>query len=227
MNINSRWTFIAAGMLVAVLAITPQGGKAQTPSQMEYERQQREYRQQQEQQRQDQQRQQQLMNENARRQQEESRRLNAPIGQAPAPAYQGASPQPASRRQAAPVDVAAAVAAAQWEHLGSSLKGENDFYLARSTIRRSGDLAKMWEMIDYKTTAAVLDGKRAWSVRNLWEYDCKGARRRMLAATAYAGHIGKGAVVGSESFPPPYTWVSAGPGDGYAQHFLKVACEKK
>ncbi len=45
---------------------------AQTPQQMEYERQQREYWRQQEQQRQEQQRQQQLMNENARRQQEQS-----------------------------------------------------------------------------------------------------------------------------------------------------------
>ena len=54
---------------------------AQTPAQMEYERQQREYWRQQEQQRQEQQRQQQIMQENARRQQEESRRLNAPAGQ--------------------------------------------------------------------------------------------------------------------------------------------------
>jgi hypothetical protein len=49
-------------------------GAAQTPAQMEYERQQREYWRQQEQQRQQQQQQQQLMNENARVQQEQSRR---------------------------------------------------------------------------------------------------------------------------------------------------------
>jgi len=53
---------------------------AQTPAQMEYERQQREYRQQQERQQQEQQRQQQIMQENARRQQEESRRLNTNPG---------------------------------------------------------------------------------------------------------------------------------------------------
>jgi hypothetical protein len=55
---------------------------AQTPAQMEYERQQREYRLQMERQQQEQQRQQQLMNENARRQQEESRRLNTNPGSA-------------------------------------------------------------------------------------------------------------------------------------------------
>ena len=56
---------------------------AQTPAQMEYERQQREYRLQQERQREQQQQQQQLMNENARRQQEQSSRSNAPAGQSP------------------------------------------------------------------------------------------------------------------------------------------------
>ncbi len=74
-------------LAVAVLQVA-----AQTPAQMEYERQQREYWRQQEQQRQEQQRQQQIMNDNARRQQEESRRLDAPSGQGAAPGYQGGAP---------------------------------------------------------------------------------------------------------------------------------------
>jgi hypothetical protein len=226
MSANPRLIFVAATLLFPVLAIAPQGIRAQTPSQMEYERQQREYRQQQEQQRQEQQRQQQLMNENARRQQEESSRLNAPTGQAPAPAYQGASPQSAPRRQGPTVDVAATVAAAEWEEIGTSLKGESTFYAARSTIQRSGNLAKMWEMIDNKA-ATMIDGKPVLSIRNLMEYDCKGSRRRMLAATAYAGHLGKGTVIGSENFPPPHPWHAVGANDGYVQHFLKLACEKK
>src|SRR3954467_1430556 len=86
---------------------------AQTPAQMEYERQQREYRLQMERQQQEQQRQQQLMNENARRQQEESRRLNAPSGQSPGPGYQGASPQ-MPRQAVAPTDASVATAGAKW-----------------------------------------------------------------------------------------------------------------
>ena len=68
---------------------------AQTPAQMEYERQQREYRLQMERQQQEQQRQQQLMNENARRQQEESRRLNTNPGagsQSGTPGYANPTP---------------------------------------------------------------------------------------------------------------------------------------
>jgi hypothetical protein len=212
-------------MVFPLLALTTQTAYAQTASQMEYERQQREYRRQLEQQQQEQQRLQQQMNENARRQQEEARRLNAPAAQDDAaPAYQGASPQGA-RRPATQVDVAAAVAAKDWEAEGSSLKGEADFYVARSTISRSGDFAKMWEMIDHKT-AQAFDGKPFLSIKSFQEYDCKRSRRRMLAATAYSGHIGKGTVVGSEFFTPPSPWEAVGAG-GYSEHFLKLACAKK
>ena len=164
------------------------------PVQMEYERQQREYRRQLEQQQQEQQRLQQQMNENARRQQEQSRQLNAPASQNPAPAYQGASPRTAARRQATQVDVAAAIAAADWEPGGDSLKGEHDFYFARSTISRSGDFAKMWEMIDHKS-AVVIDGKPALSMRNFEEYDCKAiaaadARRLCVFGAYRQGHLG-------------------------------------
>jgi hypothetical protein len=81
MSIPTRSIFTAVAVVVTVLALTPQHGRAQTPAQVEYERQQREYRLQQEREREQQQRQQQLMNENARRQQEESSRTNAPVGQ--------------------------------------------------------------------------------------------------------------------------------------------------
>ena len=111
MNIPSRSAFIAAAIFLMAPATTPQQGWAQTPAQIEYERQQREYRQQQERQRQEQQQQQQLMNENARRQQEESRRLNAPTGQSPTPGYQGATPQTGPRQAGAQANASAATAA--------------------------------------------------------------------------------------------------------------------
>jgi hypothetical protein len=74
--LRSTLLFASAALLASTLSTS----YAQTPGQMEYERQQREYWRQQEQQRQEQQRQQQIMQENARRQQEESRRSNASPG---------------------------------------------------------------------------------------------------------------------------------------------------
>jgi hypothetical protein len=69
MNAHIRTGFVLAALIGAAASAA-----AQTPGQMEYERQQREYWRAQEQQRQEQQRQQQLMQDNARRQQEESSR---------------------------------------------------------------------------------------------------------------------------------------------------------
>ena len=90
MKSNSRSAIrVLTGMaLTAAVGISA----AQTPQQMEYERQQREYRQQLERQREQQQQQQQLMNENARRQQEQSNRINSPAGQSSGGFAPGAAP---------------------------------------------------------------------------------------------------------------------------------------
>ena len=224
MNIPSRPAFIAATVLLALAALAPQRIEAQTPQQMEYERQQREYRQQQEQHRQEQQRVQQQMNENARRQQEESRRLNAPMGQSPTPGYQGAAPQMAPRQQGVRTDAIAATAAAKWVELGSlPANGGLDIYSDPVTMRRSGDLVQMWEMWDFKTTQ-VIAAARVLSVKNQYEYDCKSARRRMLSTAGFSGHMGKGAVVGSGNAPE--AWGPVGSGN-YMEELWKVACGKK
>jgi hypothetical protein len=105
---------VSAGALATALAASACIALAQTPAQMEYDRQQREYWRQQEQQRQEQQRQQQLMQDNARRQQEESSRINAPQGQGSAGGGQGgAAAQGRGGSQAAADNLSAARAA--WE----------------------------------------------------------------------------------------------------------------
>jgi hypothetical protein len=101
--------FVAS--LAALAAATPLS-YAQTPGQMEYERQQREYWRQQEQQRQEQQRQQQIMQENARRQQQESSRINAPQGSA---SQGGATGGAQSRGGAQSAGDNLSAARAQWE----------------------------------------------------------------------------------------------------------------
>ena len=103
---------VTGATLTAAISIS----SAQTPAQMEYERQQREYRQQLERQREQQQQQQQLMNENARRQQEQSNRINAPTGSSPG--YVPGTPGPSgAARSAGSADAgqAASAARAMWE----------------------------------------------------------------------------------------------------------------
>jgi hypothetical protein len=225
MNIPTRSAVISAAMLLTPMALAPPGARAQTPEQMEYERQQREYWKQQEQQRQEQQRLQQVMDDNARQQQEESRQWNAPTGQSATSDYPVAAPQTAPRQPVAAAGAPAITAATDWESTCSSpFAGGTDIYVARSTIHRSGTLATMWEMYDFKT-AQVIDGKRVQSNKNLYEYDCKGMRRRMLTVAGFAGHMGKGAVVGFGDGAMPWEPVEAG--SLFDVCTLKVACGKK
>ncbi|HQR70255.1 MAG TPA: hypothetical protein PLE54_06605 [Burkholderiaceae bacterium] len=106
--LRSAVRLLAGTALTVAASLSP----AQTPSQLEYERQQREYWRQQEQQRQEQQRQQQIMQDNARRQQEESSRINAPSGQSQG----GAAPNSPQGRSADPTGAQAHSAArAMWE----------------------------------------------------------------------------------------------------------------
>jgi len=224
MNRPSRAALITATMVLTVLAGAPHHAWAQTPAQMEYERQQREYSRQQEQQRQEQQRQQQLMNDNARRQQEESRQLNAPTGQSPTPGYQGTAPQTAPRQPRAQPNANAATAAAKWEDFGShTLHGGVDIYFDRVTMRRSGDLVKVWEMLDFKT-AQVMGDTRVLSLQSHFEYDCKGARRRLLSSAGFSGHMGKTLI--AETGNNPGAWQPAPPGT-YPGELRKIACAKK
>lgn len=226
MNNPSRSTFIAAAILLIVPPITSQHGWAQTPAQMEYERQQREYRLQLERQREQQQQQQKLMNENARRQQEETNRANAPRGQSPTPSYQATTPQTAPRQPAARTDTTAATAAAKWVKIDSSpTDGGRDIYADPVTIVRSGNIVRMWDMRDYKTTQVVQD-TQFLSFKTQHEYDCKGARMRNLSITAFSGRKGEGKVVRSSSSNTPLAWESPATGSNQ-EALLKFACAKK
>ncbi|HET7096989.1 MAG TPA: hypothetical protein VFJ68_06325 [Casimicrobiaceae bacterium] len=108
---------VSVGILTIALGAILSAALAQTPAQMEYDRQQREYRLQMQRQQEEQQRQQQLMQENARRQQEESRRANTPQGQGSAgqgSAGQGGAPMQGRSGGGAAADQLSA-ARARWE----------------------------------------------------------------------------------------------------------------
>jgi hypothetical protein len=109
----------------------------------------------------------------------------------------------------------------RWTFLGNTAaNGGMDIYLARSTIRRSGPRATMTELWDFKS-ARAFEGKRFLSVRNRFEYDCVASRRRMLEATGYAGHMGQGSVLQSDS--TPMAWVEVGT-SGPLHDMWKAAC---
>lgn len=96
-------------------------------------------------------------------------------------------------------------------------------YVDSDTIRRNGNLAKMWQLFDYKTVQRVA-GDSLLSMKRFNEYDCAEARTRTLGYTWFSGHMGSGNVVYSTS--EVQQWEQVAP-RSINQTLWKEACGKK
>ena len=134
----------------------------------------------------------------------------------------GARPTAAKTSTATTPEVVAA--SNPWVLLGSSAaNGGMDLYVARSTIRRSGALAQMADLWDFKG-AHLFEGRPFLSTRNQYEYDCVAGRRRMLSTTGFAGHMGQGTVVASGNAVGGWEEIAT---TGPVRDYWKVACARQ
>jgi hypothetical protein len=133
-------------------------------------------------------------------------------------------PSVAKAAKSTAVAAAATSAPQDWKLLGTSAaNGGMDVYVSRSTIRRSGSLAKMADLWDFKTRHEF-EGNPFLSARNHYEYDCAKSRRRMLGTTGFSGHMGQGTVVGSSD--DVGAWEPVGTSGVLHDHW-KVACTRQ
>jgi hypothetical protein len=111
----------------------------------------------------------------------------------------------------------------RWALVGKTPdQGGVDVYVARSTVRRSGPLAQVAELWDFKSPR-VFAGKRFLSVHNQFEYDCVLGRRRMLSTTGFAGHMGEGGIVASDKAGSGWVEITT---TGLARDAWKAACAR-
>jgi len=96
-------------------------------------------------------------------------------------------------------------------------------YVDPDTIRRKGNLVKMWQLYDYKTIQTVA-GDSLLSIKRYNEYDCTEERTRMLAYTWFSGNMGSGKVV--YGTPDEQQWEPVIP-RSINRTLWKVACNKK
>jgi hypothetical protein len=96
-------------------------------------------------------------------------------------------------------------------------------YVDPATISRKGNLAKMWQLHDYKTVQTVA-GDSLLSIKRYNEYDCTEERTRMLGYTWFSGNMGSGKVVYSTNDVQPWEPVVSRSID---RSLWKVACSKK
>jgi hypothetical protein len=91
------------------------------------------------------------------------------------------------------------------------------------TIRRNGNLVKIWLLYDYKTP--IITGRdTVFSTKMQSEYDCIGERVRTNAIFEIAGNMGKGKVVSSSLAEG--RWIPIAP-ETLGKREWKAACSKK
>ncbi len=96
-------------------------------------------------------------------------------------------------------------------------------YIDPDSIRRRGNLVKMWQLYDYKTVQTVA-GDSLLSIKRYNEFDCTEERTRMRAYTWFAGNMATGKVVYSTTDEQQWEPVVS----RSINHTLwKVACSKK
>lgn len=92
--------------------------------------------------------------------------------------------------------LSSSTAYAEWIFVDRTADGQNTVYADPGTIRRKGDLVKMWHLYNYTTIKTVLN-KSLLSMKVQSEFDCAEEQVRTLAGTWFSGQMGNGAVVNS------------------------------
>ena len=114
---------------------------------------------------------------------------------------------------------------AEWVEVASTIDGMTA-YADPATIRRKGDLVKMWYFWDYNTIQTVA-GNSFLSEKDQSEFDCAEERTRLLAVTKFSGNMGRGQVVYSLSFDSAESkWIPVSP-QSIEEALWKFACRKK
>jgi hypothetical protein len=112
---------------------------------------------------------------------------------------------------------------AEWVEVSANKNAGVSAYADPDTIRRKGDLVKMWSLFDLNTTQTAR-GNSYLSIKALHKFDCADNRSRALAHTKFSGNMGHGAEVSSNS--DEGKWAPVAP-MSVGQELWKVACGKK
>ena len=112
---------------------------------------------------------------------------------------------------------------AEWTDVGGN--DDQTTYADLSTLRKSGNRVKMWNLMDHKVVkTSKANGMRYLSAVAQMEYDCKEETVNLLALIWYSKNMGAGEVVYNSGAlheePVPVAPDSSG------ENLFKVACGK-
>jgi len=112
---------------------------------------------------------------------------------------------------------------AEWIFYGSNK--DSDLYIDYESIRKDGEIAKMWFMEDYRGVRKISYGKSFLSATTLGEYDCKEERVGTDSFAIYSEKKGGGNVVFTSKMKK-VNWEAIAP-DSLGEILWKNACGKK
>jgi hypothetical protein len=110
----------------------------------------------------------------------------------------------------------AAAPAPKWVAIESLPEGV--IYIDPGSIRRQGNIAEMWVLIDYAQPQPDRTGKPIRSDKLHYRYNCAARQESITTSTAHAGAMATGAIVDTNTDAPAYVAVAPGtPGDKMLQ----------
>lgn len=112
---------------------------------------------------------------------------------------------------------------AEWVAIGGNDQIGMTTYVDPATIRRKGDLVRMWQLNDFKTVQTV-ENHSFFSTKKQREFSCAEERTRILAATQFSGNMGNGTVVSVNS--NEQKWEPVVP-ESIGQTVWEFACGRK
>ena len=98
---------------------------------------------------------------------------------------------------------------------------EASIYTDPSTVHKEGDSAQMTALIDYARPQLDKTGKQVLSDKVHYLYNCREKTLSITGTSAYAGHMGSGALINENPDAPQVTPVEAGT---LAEDMWKHAC---
>jgi len=111
---------------------------------------------------------------------------------------------------------------AEWDKIYSNDRVVT--YADTSTVRRKGNIVKLWSLFDFKEESVYRDGSQYLSIMRETEFNCKDGLQRMVAFSIHSGKMGKGRMIDSGTTPQDWKPVSKA---NIAQDMKTYACDRE
>jgi hypothetical protein len=108
---------------------------------------------------------------------------------------------------------------ASWSQI--TLNNEAIIYADLSTIQKTGNLVKMWDISDFKKKSVP---DKFLSIKSLHEFDCKLSQSRVINFAMYSGNMASGKVVQISN--AVHAWLPVKTG-GVSVALWTTACKKR